>query len=324
MRTKCLFIGLMIFMGFQAFAGAEELLVEYDTPTNLNYGTEITLRFYFKNKKGKKKEINKSSKDEMSYNGQNCTLSFYSAPGNNDLLGKLVLAPMPSNPNDTTSQITITYSTKKESFTKTIDFKLNFRGEIKLDFSGAHGSSAKTFDGMGQAIFSNKSHDGQDGGNGGDGMNMEVTLVKKYNAVDSFYIMTIHDLGKDLYYQYHLKNTISQISISSNGGNGGEGSDGTRGSENNRFRVDGGNAGNGGKGGNAGKILFYLDEKAAELQFKIALSSHPGIGGEPGRPGEGVTHHEKTEYVGVRGKDGLRGTHGLPSNETKVELRKMN
>lgn len=323
MKKSLLFTVLITLLTLPMTVLGEELIIQYENPEHLNYGTEITLRFFIKNKKGKQKELNKNAKDNMSFSNKNCTLKFYTLPGNNDLLGKLILAPMPSNPSDTTSQITISYITKKENLSQTVKFTLNFRGEIKLDFSGEHGSSAKTFNGLGQAVFSNKSHDGQDGGNGGDGMNMEVKLKKHYKDLDSFYIMNIHDLGKDIHYQYYLKSTISQISIASNGGNGGEGSDGTRGSDSNRFRVDGGNAGNGGKGGNAGKILFYLDEKASELQFKIALSSYPGIGGEPGQAGEGVTHKEKPEYVGVRGKTGLRGTDGLPSNETRVELIKM-
>lgn len=324
MKTKLLFIGLMIFMGFQGLAQTDELIVEYDNPTHLNYGTEITLRFYYVNKKGKKKEMNKSSKDNFQVTKTNCDFEFYSLPRNNDLLGKLILAPRPSNPNDSIITIDFNYTDKKETGSKSLKFVLNYKGEIKLNFSGVDGKSAKTFDGLGQAIFSNKSHDGDNGGNGTNGKDLEITLAKKYFGTDSNYVMTIHDLNIDLYYQYNLKPSISQISISSNGGNGGEGSDGTRGSYNNRFRVDGGNAGNGGNGGNAGKILFYLDEKASELQFKIALSNLPGKGGLAGIPGEGVTHKEHTEYVGIRGKTGLNGTDGIPAEAAKIELRKFN
>jgi hypothetical protein len=321
---RLLFFGLVFTLNLNTFAGVYEFVVEFDEPARRNYGSEVKFRFYEKTKKGKKGELTKHSIDNISFTVTNGEFSWYSEPGKKILQGKLRLAAQPQSLNDTITTIEFTYTDKDKKQSHSFSFKLNFEGDIKLDYSGKNGEHGKTFEsGVIGFVVSNKSNDGEPGANGENGKDVEITMIRKTKNLDTFFVMNVNDVLTGNYYIYKVKKNFSKIYVSSNGGDGGNGGSGTDGSRNNRFRVDGGNGGAGGNGGNAGKITFYLDDRAWKLLNKIELTNNPGRGGNGGSPGDGVTHKDDPGIVGRRGNPGAIGNEGLKPNLSVPELKKL-
>lgn len=320
---RILFLGFLFVLNLNVFAGMSEFVVTHSDPAMRNYGTEITFNFYEKNKKGKQSALTRHSIDNIKFTVVNGDFEFFTAAGSRDLQGKLRLAPRPQSLNDTIIKIDFTYTEKENSWTKSFTFSLNFEGNINLNYNGKNGLPGSTYSSLGSFIVSNKSNDGEPGSNGGNGKNVDITMVMKTKDLDTFYIMNVNEVDSGMYYIYKVKKNFSKIFISSNGGDGGNGGSGSDGSEKNRFRVDGGNGGAGGNGGNAGKINFFLDDRAYRIMNRIELTNNPGRGGSGGSPGAGVVHKDDASIVGKRGTPGTNGNEGLKPNLAVPELKKL-
>lgn len=320
---RILFLGFLFVLNLNVFAGINEFVVTHSDPAMRNYGTEITFNFYEKNKKGKQSALTRNAIDHIKFTVVNGEFEYFTHPGSRDLQGKLILAPRPLSLKDTLVKIEFTYTEKETTLTQSFSFTLNYEGNINLNFNGKNGLAGGTYSSLGSFIVSNKSNDGEPGTNGGNGTNVDITMMMKTNNLDTTYIIHVQEVDSLKSYYYQIKKNFTKIFISSNGGDGGNGGSGSDGSEKNRFRVDGGNGGAGGNGGNAGKINFYLDDRAYKIMNKIELTNNPGRAGNGGTPGDGAVHKDDPSIVGKRGNVGATGNEGLKPNLAVPELKKL-
>ena len=117
MKPKFTFL-FLFFLSFSAKAEKYvDFAVEYDTIENLNYGTEISFRFYGiekkdkKDKTAKKEALDLKEAQNIKYTSVNCDFEFTKRE-TGDLGGKLILARRPKSLNDSACTISFSFETK--------------------------------------------------------------------------------------------------------------------------------------------------------------------------------------------------------------------
>jgi hypothetical protein len=182
---------------------------------------------------------------------------------------------------------------------------------INIDLSGVSGRD-------GHAGY-HTGYNGESGGAGADGKNINVALSVEYGQIKVTYNQAPAEYC-ELYAPHELY-------LKAEGGNGGKGGDGARGSQGDRGRDatqynagtnggnggPGGNGGDGGSGGNGGNITIRVHEDDADLLALIArngISVSGGLGGDGGKGGSGGSGGQGgASYSWTETKQNGDGTH---------------
>src|SRR5688572_1579204 len=213
MFRKLIFICALCF-SFSAYAGKlSGFHVEFDTVSDLNYGTQITFRFFeIKVKeKGKDKEkekqnaLNLKDASDIKVKTSNCEFVFRKMNSSMDLGGTLTLLSRPLSITDSVCTVVFTLEEKEKSFEKKFSFTLNYKGLVRLNFNGRNGISPGDKK-IGEKLFNYTETTGANGGDGEPGVNIQVNITKIYSKEkkDSFYVAKVLDLDSSVLYEYKI------------------------------------------------------------------------------------------------------------------------
>ena len=301
--------GCNLFKGSKTPTGIE---FKYNTSANINYGYSFSFKTVLVYSNGKTKNI--SGKEELD-------ITIEGGDYNN---GSISLPSYPTSFQKDTIKIEATYTNGDLVFKKSIAIPYNYKGDLKLDFSGNSGDDGEKGSNGGTSMIFGYGKDGDAGGQGKDGYNGSDLLVHIWkDEISQLYFIRVTDINADK--MYFFKNQDSGYGIKlditggkggkgGNGGDGGDGKDGRIKKEKKKEPGDGGNGGsggNGGNGGNGGSVYVFIHPNAAEIQSRIAIynfGGEPGIGGNGGKAGLGGKPLEGQNA----GTDGIAGNAGVP------------
>lgn len=309
----------ILLWGQLSFGQRHELKVEFTVPNELNYGGEITFRFLQLDKKGRAKPMTSVHKNGFTIDVENGYFTFDEQ--SRDLQGKLTVAPYPENWFDTVIQVKLNYvhtpmfSNDTYEKTETYQFTLNFKGDLRLNYSGDIGGKGR----VGQnkrlfgALFLRGGKEGEKGETGQRGSNLQIRTVIEYFGLDSTVIFEAYDDRDSVLSRYKLGQLHQRIHVDVSGGRGDEGGAGQRGSNTNASLKDGGRGGDGGDGGRGGQLTCFLHPHLHFLQHNFLVKYEGGHSGTPGQGGAGGQSRKNAEkeFKGVKGPDGNPGTPGV-------------
>lgn len=229
-----------------------------------------------------------------------------------------------NNPEIINKRLQVFISLKKEpSFTDTIDYLIDYKGRLSLNYDATNYSSHAA------DIFV-------------DVVKIEDSIYRLNFNCDLFKITVSSGSSSKAYL---ISENDASLFISNRGANGSNGSNGANGKngapgkdgadgfkgKNGEIGGDGGDGGNGGNGGNGGRITITLDSNCIHFKNLVNynnLGGHGGIGGKGGIGGAGgkggVGGHRivggnilgerkasgNTGASGRNGRDGINGSTG--------------
>lgn len=297
----------------------EEVIITFDAPEQLSYGTQVDFLFFIENKRnGNRKPVPAHMNNYFSAECVNG--NFYFESDQLELKGTLILAPYPKSYTDTIINLTIhvAYNQAQHDIyekTSVFEFALNGTTDIILDYAGKNGmhgemGSNERMDGL---IFDAGNRHGGSGLNGVDGSDLIVKIAPFYNEQqDSLVLVKVFDSKDSLLSIYRLPTKYTSIKINVSGGVGGNGGNGKMGSNTLLEYRDGGRGGNGGNGGNGGfvKVLIHPTlaflESAVKVNYSGGAGGNGGTGGRAGRSGLNAPF----QFEGVPGSSGKQGGNG--------------
>ena len=305
---------------------AKELRIDYNSAAEINYGYTLQVDFYAVYANGKDKKLTHKSDLKIEVTG-----ATYSD-------GQLYIEGYPEQFGRDVIDLRATYSGKDDSLVKEISIPFNYRGPLKLIFTGDAGTDGKkgSKGGM-EMVFRNglNGGDGTDGAQGRDGHNLSVYIWKDESTQQ--YKIRVNNLEDQKSYYYNYLDSGAGITIDVSGGAGGTGGKGGDGGDGKDGRItdkktkepgsggNGGNGGNGGQGGNGGMVYLFIHPNAAELQNRIAIYNFGGAGGaggpagDPGKAGKPLEGQE-AKADGTTGLPGEPGPSGSQGNATTISI----
>lgn len=316
--TFILFIGFFLVSCsiFRSDKDIVDIEINYDKDAAIHYGREFNVNVYAIYKNGKRRNI--SRKSDLSVNVE----------GGDFTNGTVKIEQYPTSWLPDSLKVEATYSTETDSFSTQKSIPFNYKGELKLDFSGQAGTDGRKGKDRGTPLLfrdGNDGGDGEKGNNGEQGNDLTVLIWKAPNH--DYYRIKITDLIANINYYYTYRYTGSPLIIMSNGGMGGEGGNGGDGGtgkngvstdEKDKRPGDGGNGGNGGDGGmggDGGTVYITFHPNAIALKDVITVynfggdGGQGGLAGEAGEPGDPANEQDAGEY-GVEGNSGQMGLNG--------------
>jgi hypothetical protein len=318
-------MSVFILLSFNGFSQKNSLLVkELKKPVNINYGTKVTYDFFLvRNKNNKEISMVSSQLRNMDVEVKNGNFLFVKDGAN--FHGELYIAAYPESVYDTITEITFKYTEGDEELSQTFRYVLNFKGDIRIDFSGSTGADGrvgwnKTLAG---AVFNFGGNEGQSGINGRHGGFLKAYYTRKpITESDTLTVLEVFDI-KNQKYVYHIRDEKTIVRFDLSGGDGGDGGNGQRGSNTFSSKADGGDGGKGGNGGNGGVIELYIDKELAVVKENLRFNIEGGLGGNGGEGGkEGRSRSgSSSSFVGKPGRNGERGSDGLRGREPIVVIK---
>lgn len=345
MRLFCVIISFLCFVSSARTQRMKEIVVEYDTTGSINYGSEIVFKFYWLNKKGKKKEFSRYEiLKQFTLTAVNATwIDHPEKPGNSatgqnpvysNMMGlRVTNKPGAFNVTDITFSIVFIKENGPE-FSLAKRVRLNYKGQLNLDFAGRNGTDGTKGDDKAAPLIFRDGKNGEDGTNGQPGEDGHLVDLKMKWVTDPatgkmWAEIIAFDQKTNETHNYRTPYPENGIYINvsgGNGGNGGNGGDGSRGKH--AKSVDGkitdpGNGGNGGKGGDGGNggiggsVNITVHPNASDMANYVIVINNGGAAGmggnagAAGKPGDSIAG-SGTGREGTRGTIGNSGSMGMP------------